>query len=154
MSRTLSTEQGRDKMHVLRGTSAEMHSKLADCSLDFVYIDGDHTLKGCLMDLMFWYDKVADGGLICGDDFEDRGDKAYAATHVKSVVLAMANLIGAKVRDVGARQFGFIKPAGPTPEQLAAKVLNTLRSSKKIPDLTDADIDAAESAMRELKLIY
>lgn len=153
MSKTLRTKQGRDKVHVLRGTSAEVYSNVTDGSLDFVYIDGDHTLKGAVIDLMLWYDKVADGGLICGDDFLDSVQHGgYDATHVKSAVHAMAELTGANVRDMGSRQFGFIKPAGPKPDELAAKVMKFLRSSK-VPFMTDADLDAAESALKELKLM-
>jgi hypothetical protein len=154
MSKTLRTKQGRDKVHVLRGTSAEVYSNVSDGRLDFVYIDGDHTLKGVVLDLMLWYDKVAAGGLICGDDYLDSLEhgEEYDATHVKSVVQAVAQLTGAHVRDMGSRQFGFIKPGGPKPEEFAAKVMKTLRSSN-IPFMTNSDLDATESALKELRLI-
>lgn len=41
-----------------------------DNSLDFVFIDADHSYKECLRDIKVWIPKVKKGGLICGHDFE------------------------------------------------------------------------------------
>lgn len=38
-------------------------------SLDFVYIDGDHSYEATLADLDAWYFKVKPGGIIAGDDY-------------------------------------------------------------------------------------
>ena len=43
----------------------------SDGSLDFVYIDGDHTLKGTNTDLAAWWPKLRPGGWLCGDDYTD-----------------------------------------------------------------------------------
>jgi hypothetical protein len=42
---------------------------IEDGSLDFAYIDGDHTLRGITIDLFKVLPKIKDGGLIGGDDF-------------------------------------------------------------------------------------
>ena len=41
----------------------------ADESLDFVYIDADHTYNGCKDDIKAWYPKVKRGGIIAGHDY-------------------------------------------------------------------------------------
>jgi autotransporter strand-loop-strand O-heptosyltransferase len=40
-----------------------------DNSLDFVFIDGDHTYEGVIADIKAWYPKVRDGGIIAGHDY-------------------------------------------------------------------------------------
>lgn len=57
-----------DRRIVLRGTTTEVIDKIPDGTLDAVYIDGDHTLRGVLIDLIASYDKVRMGGLVLGDD--------------------------------------------------------------------------------------
>jgi len=38
-------------------------------SLDFVYIDGDHTFDGVITDIVFWAQKVRHGGMIACHDY-------------------------------------------------------------------------------------
>jgi hypothetical protein len=73
------------KLRILRGTTVEVISRIPDASLDFVYIDGDHTLKGIAIDLISIYPKIKDGGWIAGDDFCDsvwQHDPMYEPTMV------------------------------------------------------------------------
>ena len=58
-----------EKVVVLRGRTKEVIDAIPDESLDFVYIDGDHTLRGITIDLIKVFSKIKKGGLICGDDF-------------------------------------------------------------------------------------
>lgn len=55
---------------VLRGTTGEVADRVDDESLDLVYIDGDHTLRGIAIDLICWFRKVRPGGVLGGDDFD------------------------------------------------------------------------------------
>jgi hypothetical protein len=50
-------------------TSEEAILKFQDNSLDFVYIDADHTYENVKKDLEMWWKKVKVGGLLCGHDF-------------------------------------------------------------------------------------
>jgi len=66
----------RNRVRVLQGHSVEMAGRVEDGSLDFAFIDADHTYEGCLADIRAWYPKVRPGGLIGGHDYgrDDKGD--------------------------------------------------------------------------------
>ena len=55
--------------NILRGKTTEVIGEIPDESIDFAYIDGDHTLKGITIDLVSVYPKIRDNGWIAGDDF-------------------------------------------------------------------------------------
>lgn len=57
------------RRRVLRGTTLEVVDAVGDGTLDFAYIDGDHTLKGISTDLISIMPKMRAGGFIVGDDF-------------------------------------------------------------------------------------
>lgn len=63
------TEFAADKRVILRGRTRDVVNQIEDESLDFVYIDGDHTLRGITLDLISIFPKVKPGGIIAGDDF-------------------------------------------------------------------------------------
>lgn len=50
-------------------TSVEAASLFADDSLDFVFIDADHTYAGAKQDILTWRAKVKPGKMLAGDDF-------------------------------------------------------------------------------------
>tara|TARA_B110000196_G_scaffold310508_1_gene313364 strand:- start:97 stop:828 length:732 start_codon:yes stop_codon:yes gene_type:complete len=57
------------KRVILKGTTVEVINKIPDASLDFIYIDGDHTLKGISVDLISTWKKIKKNGFLAGDDF-------------------------------------------------------------------------------------
>ena len=63
------TEFAASRRVVLRGRTKEVIAQVPDNSLDFAYIDGDHTLRGITIDLIKLLPKIKDGGFIGGDDF-------------------------------------------------------------------------------------
>ena len=63
------TDFAKEKRKVLRGKTTEIIDEIKDESLDFVYIDGDHTLKGITIDLINLWPKIKKNGFIVGDDF-------------------------------------------------------------------------------------
>ena len=58
-----------NKRVVLRGRTKDVIDEIRDDSLDFAYIDGDHTLRGITIDLIRLLPKIKEGGIIGGDDF-------------------------------------------------------------------------------------
>jgi Methyltransferase domain len=57
------------RVTVLRQRSTDAAAGLADESLDWVYIDGDHSYEGVRDDLEAFHRTVKPGGLIAGDDY-------------------------------------------------------------------------------------
>ena len=53
----------------LMTTSSEAARLVEDGSLDFVYIDGNHSFDFITQDLQFWYPKIRKGGIISGHDY-------------------------------------------------------------------------------------
>lgn len=53
----------------IRKTSMEAVKKVADKSLDFVYIDGLHDFDNAMMDVIHWTKKVKIGGIVSGHDY-------------------------------------------------------------------------------------
>lgn len=60
-----------DRVVMMRMASVEASKKTEDNSLDFCYIDGDHSLFGVALDLLMWVPKVKVGGIIGLHDFKD-----------------------------------------------------------------------------------
>ena len=67
------TQIAAGQIEVHRALSVDFAGELADGSLDWVYIDGDHTHEGVLADLEAFYPKVRSGGIISGDDYANPG---------------------------------------------------------------------------------
>jgi len=73
-----------ENYHFIRDYSDKAVEQFEDNSLDFVYIDGDHSFYNATQDIELWSKKVRKGGIISGDDyFKHKGD---ARIHVYQVV--------------------------------------------------------------------
>jgi hypothetical protein len=57
------------RVTVIRSDTVEAAQWVEDGSLDFVFIDADHTYEGCKRDICAWLPKVRKGGLISGHDY-------------------------------------------------------------------------------------
>jgi hypothetical protein len=103
----------KDRIAVLRGTTLEVSERIEDDELDLVYIDGDHTAKGIVIDLIKLYPKVADEGVIGGDDYVDNiyhhDPKRFDPTMVKPVVNGFVAAQGVEHLFSNATQFAFVK---------------------------------------------
>lgn len=53
-----------------RGDSKKIVENYEDDSIDFLFIDGDHSSEGFKKDLELWYPKVKHGGVFSGHDFD------------------------------------------------------------------------------------
>ena len=106
-------EFAKDRISVLRGTTLEVIDQIDDGELDLVYIDGDHTAKGIVIDLIKLYPKVAVGGVLGGDDYVDNiyhhDPKFFDPTMIKPVVNGFVAANGVEHLFSNASQFAFIK---------------------------------------------
>src|SRR6185437_8432052 len=57
------------RVEIKREDTQTAHELVKDGSLDFVFIDADHTYDGCLADIKAWTPKVRPGGLVSGHDY-------------------------------------------------------------------------------------
>ena len=56
------------KAVIIKESTFTAHRHLDDASLDFVFIDADHSYKSVKKDINNWLPKVRAGGYICGHD--------------------------------------------------------------------------------------
>jgi predicted O-methyltransferase YrrM len=100
---------------VLRGRTTDMVDEVPDESLDFVYIDGDHTLRGVTIDLVSWHEKVRHGGWIGGDDFRRsiwQHGQDYEPTLVFPFAVYFAEAAGTRIYGLPYAQFLIEKGTG------------------------------------------
>lgn len=57
-------------VRVTQGISWEYAKEFEDGSIDFVFIDADHSYKSVKKDILAWLPKVKKGGIIAGHDYE------------------------------------------------------------------------------------
>lgn len=85
-----------DRREIVQADSVAAAGKCDDASLDFVFIDAEHSYAACMRDILAWHGKVRLGGLLCGHDyahpdFPDWGVKQavdeFAAAHGLTVEL-------------------------------------------------------------------
>lgn len=60
-----------DRAVIMRMWSHEAAEKIADESLDAVFIDAEHTYSGVKTDIELWWPKVKPGGWIGGHDYDN-----------------------------------------------------------------------------------
>ncbi|MEM6313782.1 MAG: class I SAM-dependent methyltransferase, partial [Planctomycetota bacterium] len=103
-----------DKLEVIRARTIDAAAKIADESLDWIYIDGDHTLRGITIDLLALYDKVKPGGFIGGDDFHATAQHStdFEPTLVCPFAVYFAEAKGLPFRALGHGQFVIDKDPG------------------------------------------
>jgi hypothetical protein len=85
---------------IIKKTSMEALEDFPDNSLDFVYIDGNHSIPYITQDIYEWCRKVRPGGVISGHDYFNDSHNPYwiRACHVKHAVDACVEIF--KVKDL------------------------------------------------------
>lgn len=74
------TEFAGARARIVRQTSRDAAGHVTDESLDFVFIDADHSYHGAKDDIARWAAKVKVGGLIAGHDYENVGFPKFGVT--------------------------------------------------------------------------
>lgn len=97
---------------VMRATSEEAAPRFADGSLDFCYVDADHSTDGISLDATLWWPKVRRGGIFAGHDFL-AGNFNGQEYGVKTVIDRLAKGCGVPVNVTGEKDwpsFWIVKP--------------------------------------------
>ena len=58
---------------ILRGYSQDFVNSFEDKSLDYIFIDGDHSYEGALRDCELFFPKIKNGGIFAGHDWSLNG---------------------------------------------------------------------------------
>jgi hypothetical protein len=90
--------EGQYKIH--RMTSEKASEKFDEESIDFVFIDGDHSYEGCSKDIRLWFPKLKSGGLLSGHDY--RNERNYG------VQQAVHEFIGSRRLRLGLNHTWFV----------------------------------------------
>jgi 6-hydroxymethylpterin diphosphokinase MptE-like/Methyltransferase domain len=61
-----------DRAMLIRKPSLDAVAVFDDASLDFAFIDGDHSYEGARDDILAWAPKVKPGGWLCGHDYRNK----------------------------------------------------------------------------------
>jgi len=117
----------------LRMTGVEASKHFANETIDFCYIDGDHSLEGIYTDIKAWLPKLKVGGILSGHDYKD-GPKSGISDyfgqqlpyHIKTVVDNYCMRYGHKLNVVGNRilSWWFIKNC-PTQDHVKVYMLES-----------------------------
>lgn len=94
-----------DRARILRKDSLEASKEFKDGTLDFVFLDADHSYESVKADIEAWLPKIKKGGLLCGHDYDN---KEYAAWGVKRAVGELCVEKGFKL-DLGKNFTWFVK---------------------------------------------
>ena len=87
-----------DRATFCRTTSLEAAARIADASLDFVYLDARHDYEHVMKDLTAWHPKVQPAGILAGHDYLD-GEFWEGVFGVRSAVDEFAAAHGLAVYD-------------------------------------------------------
>jgi hypothetical protein len=68
-------ERFKDNQNVilLKGLTSVMANEIPDNSLGLVYVDADHTYNGVMSDIVTYWPKLVDGGILAVHDFMNEG---------------------------------------------------------------------------------
>ena len=95
----INLDKYKHKIRWIKEKSANAAKLIANDSLDFVYIDGNHTYESVAEDISLYYPKVKKGGMLSGHDYD-----------YKSVKKAVDEFVGREnlklhIEDMGPGQF-------------------------------------------------
>lgn len=94
---------------IIRRMSTDAVKDFTDNSLDFVYIDGNHSFDYVIQDLIEWTKKVKKGGIVSGDDyypFHKAGviEAVDAYTKAHGIKFNLTNPYPDKIKDRGYQE--------------------------------------------------
>lgn len=80
------------RAQIIRKRSTEALADLLDRSLDFVFIDADHSYEGCWTDIDGWSRKVKPGGWLGGHDYQNTDFERFGVTRAVDEFVAQSAL--------------------------------------------------------------
>jgi hypothetical protein len=93
----LKLDKFKDRITVVKKTSEEASKMFQDCSFDYVYIDGEHTVLAVAKDILCWNNKVKDFGIISGHDFYLVKEAVYSIYKETRQIIYSCNVENMKI---------------------------------------------------------
>ena len=59
------------EINILAITSKKASDMFEDNSIDFLFLDSDHSYEYVIMDLKLWWSKIKQDGILCGHDYKE-----------------------------------------------------------------------------------
>ena len=102
-------------IEIIRAKSSEAVDDFEDESIDFLFVDGNHSYNYVLEDLELYYPKVKQGGVITGDDYYMNADNYEGEKMVQEAVNDFAEKYSLELQKRGShrgypKNWIFIKP--------------------------------------------
>jgi hypothetical protein len=92
-----------------------MAALVADNSLHFVFIDGDHSESGAFADIVTWYEKVMPGGIIFGHDWANPQYPGFGVERAVNRFLNQAGIPQSEIHLGKGLVWYFAKPTEAAP---------------------------------------
>jgi methyltransferase family protein len=134
-----STDFAADRRRILRGRTVDVVDQIDDASLDFIYVDGDHTLRGISIDLIASWPKLASGGWLGGDDFAAsvwQHGARFEPTLVFPFAAYFAEAVGARLWALPFDQFLIEKPPPGVRDFAVVDLVGGYAERSLLPQLT------------------
>ena len=77
---------------ILQDDTVAAATLFEDGAFDFVFIDADHSYKGCSGDIKAWYPKVKKGGWLCGHDYKNTDYPCFGVDQAVDEFIASTGL--------------------------------------------------------------
>jgi hypothetical protein len=84
----------RDRVTPLRSDSSQAAAKFEEGSVDFIYVDAEHTYAGVTRDLEAWWPRLRSGGVIAGDDWDFQDENHANEFGIRRAVEQFAGRFG------------------------------------------------------------
>jgi len=80
-----------DIINVKIGYSTEICNQYSDNSLDFIFIDANHEYDSVKSDILLWYPKLKNNGIIAGDDYNVFNGVTHAVNEIFPTAIINGN---------------------------------------------------------------
>ena len=108
------TSFARERRIILNADTLTAARSIPPASLDFVFVDADHTFAAVQADLAAWFPKLKIGGIFCGHDYDHPSDRR-GTWGVRRAVDAFAREHRAMIQTAGSTIWWTRVPADQEP---------------------------------------
>lgn len=99
------TDFASNRRNILRMMTDEAAPHISDQSLDFCFIDADHSYEGCRADIKNYLPKVKQGGWLCGHDYSHPKYPEFGVKRAVDEFVSASNLM----LELGGNYTWFVK---------------------------------------------